>query len=265
MDEAALIKAIERKDIAGALALVKVDDKAVRDELTKGLRSIFEDSGSYTVERLRQQLKNPPTGHSPKSIDLRFDVVNPRAVQWVRERSASLVTNITEGMRDGIRVSMARAFQEGLPPKEAAKLIKVHIGLTERDEERIRKVAEVERAAGTSEAGVAKLVKDMSREAIQYRSLVIARHETIVGSYEGAREGWRQADDEGLLPAEAVQEWIDTSDERTCPICDELNGKTAPLDQSFGDVNGVAVYQPGDPHVQCRCGVVMRPFGKGEA
>ena len=46
-------------------------------------------------------------------------------------------------------------------------------------------------------------------------------------------------------------------DDRLCETCEPLEGLTARLDEPF--VAGV--YQPGDPHPQCRCAIVMRPWG----
>jgi SPP1 gp7 family putative phage head morphogenesis protein len=92
---------------------------------------------------------------------------------------------------------------------------------------------------------------------IGYRAEMIARQETIVAAYQGSRETWRQADEVGLLPDAAVQQWIVATDDRLCDICEPLDGLTARLDEPFAP----GIYQPGDPHPACRCAITLRPFG----
>jgi hypothetical protein len=50
------------------------------------------------------------------------------------------------------------------------------------------------------------------------------------------------------------------TDDRLCDSCEPLDGATARLDEPFAP----EIYQPGDPDVDCRCGIVMRPFGVGD-
>lgn len=62
----------------------------------------------------------------------------------------------------------------------------------------------------------------------------------------GQNEAWAQAQDEGILSADATKEWITTPDELTCPECEPMDGKTVPLQSEFPE---------GDPplHPNCRC------------
>jgi hypothetical protein len=128
-----------------------------------------------------------------------------------------------------------------------AEEIADHIGLLPQHED----ILDAMEADGASQEEIDR----RAEEPLDYRADMIARSETIYASYAGERETWRQADDLGLLPDTAVQEWIAEGD--ACEICAPLDGATAALDEPFdGDI-----YQPGDPHPNSRCAVVMRPYG----
>ena len=62
-----------------------------------------------------------------------FARTNQRALEWARARSAQLVTEVNAATREAIREIIGLAFEEGLPPREAARLLRDVIGLHSRD------------------------------------------------------------------------------------------------------------------------------------
>lgn len=183
----------------------------------------------------------------PPDVSLIFNASNPEAIKAALEKSAELVMSISEETRTGIRNSIARAIDEGRPPRIAAKDIRDMIGLNARQQQSIDSM----RDDGASDLEIAKA----TREALNYRAEMIARTETMRASNLGQRALWDVADEAGLIDATATREFVATPDERECPVCAGLDGKTFGLDEpihtDFGDVTEPPV------HPNCRCVMVL--------
>lgn len=194
------------------------------------------------------------------TVAFRFDVTNPEAVAWIKAHAAELVTQVSAETKQAIRAIIQRSFDEGIAPRDAARLIRPLIGLTERDA-----MAVINARARWLEQGVKPDV--IERRAERYagklhrrRALTIARNETMVASNRGQLELWRQAIDAGSLRRTMHKSWIISDDERTCPICIPLDGIHAPVLEPFAETGTM-----GPPvHVQCRCtyGLIDDPDAK---
>lgn len=109
--------------------------------------------------------------------------------------------------------------------------------------------------AGESIPDLTHRVRDLYEEFDRARAEMIARSETIRGSNQGALETYRAS---GVV--DRVM-WLATPSERTCEICDALDGKTVVLDDAFFDDDyGDGTAPPAHPN--CRCTIV--PVLEGE-
>src|SRR5688572_20056867 len=81
----------------------------------------FVQGGITSATRLNGDLR----------VSTAFDLTNEFAVEWGRTRSAFLVREITERQRALLQNVIARSIVEGIPPRDAARLIKPIIGLTD--------------------------------------------------------------------------------------------------------------------------------------
>ncbi len=262
------IAAVQKKFSVSAVAKViedggKADDimrafwSGIGDAaLDEGLRKTYGTVLAKSGEAAAEALAGVDVG-----IDYRFDLKNPRVQKWIKAHTGDLIKDITADQREAVRNILSRAFDEGFPPRDAAKYIRENVGLRSDQEESLAALEEeLRRDEGLSEGDIEKALSRRLDDMLDSRATLIARHETIYAAYEGARESWRQAEDEGLLdPDVAVQQWIAAVDDRVCEICQPYHGLTAALDEEFAP----GIYQPGDPHPQCRCGIVMRPYGVG--
>lgn len=110
--------------------------------------------------------------------------------------------------------------------------------------------------------GVDKLkvrVRGIFKEATTRRAVMIARTESLKASNAATVEAYRQS---GVVEA---KEWLTERDDRTCPFCEELDGKVISLNDDYfkqGDtftVSGQTMSfdfsDVGEPpaHSQCRC------------
>lgn len=203
----------------------------------------------------------------------RFDITNPRAQAWARERSSSLITGVSKTTREAIRGVIERAFSEGIPPRAAARLIRPMIGLTPKDAQAVMNLrARLEDASGQtvyagsrairvpedgfSDEEIENYTDRYSDRLLQDRSETISRTETIAASNEGQRELWEQMVEDGLLDASEQREWSVAEDDRLCPICEDLDGQLAGLDEEFVTMDGERVIGP-PAHPNCRCATVL--------
>lgn len=203
---------------------------------------IFDESQRATAEVLNRSF----------GLQMRFDVVNPRALT-AASRGARLVREVTESTRQGIQATITRSIRDGIPPAEAARLIRPTIGLTDRQAMTVinYRFSLLEECA--SPELVAKAAERYAAKLLRQRSETIARTETIKAGREGRDETWRQAQAEGLLPETVQRRWVITDDDRLCPACEPLGGVEVGLDEPWPNGGG-----DGPPlHPNCRCSSVL--------
>ena len=109
-----IVECLERGDIAGAIRAMNLDEAAFRP-LEDALRQTFTGGGVAAVEGM--PALRDPDGHR---LVIRFDVRNPAAETWLREHSATLVTNIVEDQRTVIRTALEEGLARGDNPTRTA-------------------------------------------------------------------------------------------------------------------------------------------------
>jgi hypothetical protein len=253
-------RALESGDLAAAEAAIPWDTVSIDDlqtEVTRVLRDTMEQSGIASEDLL------------PSATALRFDIVNPRAIEWARNESATLVTQVSDETQLAIRNIITRAFEEGMHPYVSARLIRDQIGLTDRLAAAVDNYRKGQIAAGVKQEKVIARAARYARQLLNYRAKNIARTETLRASNMGQQELWRQARDAGLLDSSFKKVWLTTEDDRTCDICIEMDGQIVSLEGSFTGYRRNAqeqiaeIYTSLTPpiHPSCRCAIVA-DFGK---
>lgn len=207
--------------------------------------TLFAGADVAAAELPRKQVK-VARAKSPK-LTFRFDRTNPQAIIWSQQHAAELVTNVTQRTRMAIRNIITRAFTENIPPRDAARLVRGVVGLTEPQEESLDKFRKKLMEDGLTGARLRSKLEAATDRMVRQRSLMIARTETIRASNEGQTQLWMQAVDAGKLPRNVQRVWITT--EGACPeICEPLEGKRAPLTGAFENK-----YDAPPAHPGCRC------------
>lgn len=178
-------------------------------------------------------------------LGLRFDLTNPAAVRVIDDQIATLVRDITAESQRAIRTTLARGFQDGRTVPQMARDIRNHVGLTTRD---ANAVANFRRAQTGNQMQIAERTERLADRLLSRRATNIARTETIRATTLGQQVAWHEARQTGLLSYQAMQTWIITDDNSTCPICLDMDGETISLGGTFS--SGVS----GPPaHPSCRC------------
>lgn len=192
-----------------------------------------------------------------------FNKTNPNSLAFAQRRAAELITSIDAMTRDSIRRAIIDAFNEQLDYRATARRIKNVVGLHPRWAEAVtnfekKEFARLVRSGIKEETARARSIERATRYADSLKSkraTMIARTEIQIAQNEGRQEGWNQAAKEGYVDVESQKMWVIAQDERTCPICTELDGEIVGWNEVFSSGHET----PGRVHPNCRCTMVIIP------
>lgn len=278
IDEARLRDALSRRDMAGVLNVLGLDqglNAGATADLVNQLEDTIIDTGRATPEN-----SVPATS---ARIGMRFDIANPKAQEFIRNYNFALIRDISDKTRDGIKQVVSNAFEFGGHPYEQARIIRESIGLTDNqaaavenfrqllldsDREALRRGLRdrrfdptLDRALGRaaetelSPEQIERMVSRYRERMISARAENIARTETLRASNAGQDLAWQQAADNGLLDrAKFRSQWLVVPDDRLCIYCAAvvaLNPGGVPLGAMFQTPLGPVLFPP--LHPRCRC------------
>jgi len=205
---------------------IEAEEQAVTKAIAAGIRVAASEIGLPAG-----LTEAAPTGDEIATVlGIRFDLKNPRAVQYIDQVGANLVANVDETTRDYIRTVISKGVAEGASYNRIAKLI------TDR----------------YSEFAVGR-----PQLHIDSRAHGIAVTEAGQAYSHGSYMVGERLRDAGL---EMEKAWNTFGDERMCAAC---NGNEAagwiPFDNAFpsGDLRPLA-------HPYCRCALMMQRVGAGK-
>ena len=216
----------------------------------------------------------PKSSISDKSLAFSFDAENREAQKVARKYSAAQITLIGDETKLAIRRIITRSIREGIPPRDAAKLIRNVVGMTRPQANAYKAYYEkldrklwggriwvhagvyntqkrkkwARRSLNSREASKAAL----RRKYIRRRAIMIARTEVMDALNTGAEVAWKQAKKQGLLGKNAGKEWVATPG-GACPVCQALNGTVVLLGRKFQ--SSVGALSGPTAHPNCRCAV----------
>lgn len=249
--------------------------------------------GNYYGESLAYAARETAVWLSTNALTVvvSFDGANPRAVAAIQANRLALINGFTAEQRTATRQAITRGIEQGLNPREQARLFRDSIGLTAKQERAVANYRRLLESAGTgndlsgealtrqlrdrrhdrtvqrakrekkplTKAQIDLMVDRYRQRYLTYRSEVIARTEALRSVHEGVIEMYMQAFDSGALdPLECKHEWIATHDDRVRDSHEHLDGDMKPIGEPFQGLNGLLRF-PGDPlapaseTVQCRC------------
>lgn len=205
----------------------------------------FAQAGLITSEELSVAL----------GVTVSFSRADPLAVAWARFESARLVTEVTNVTRSAMRTIIADAIEAGDAPLVMAQHIKLLIGLTERGARAVTAYRDELVADGLPVAEITARVAKYADELLTWRAATIARTEMIKAVNEGSLAAWQAAARDGYLdPKRTSRVWITTEDDRTCRICEPMDGQTVAFDAPFLTGDEEEIDAP-PVHPGCRCAV----------
>lgn len=267
-DMDALITALERGDVPGALAALKLGAEYFAP-LDEAIRATYAAGGNYALNSLPK--KNPATG---TELVIRFQGRLPRAESWLIRHSSNLIVEITEGQRNAIREVLTQRMAEGLNPRQTALDLVGRVdrltgrrtggivGLTSREAGAVENYRATLATEGREAAQVDRMVSRYSNKLLLTRGERIARTESIAAMNAGRDEGMSQLIESGEVSADAVTgEWSSSGDGRVRDSHASMDGQTQPHGQPFQSPTGALLMHPGDSSlgaggedvINCRC------------
>ena len=248
--------------------------KEIREALLRGdispeyLNEWMQDYSRFVVKYLQpawhEAMEAAAAELAMQYPEWNFNPMADGVRSWTEQRSAEFVTSVTDTQIEGLRAVVQKAaVLQDMPVDALARAIRPMVGLT-----RQQSIANLNYYTKLVENGVSeKKAKDLSIRyaARQHRARAfnIARTELAYAYNQGHYQGTKQAQAAGYFKR-AVKVWCTADDEeRVCPICKALEGKTIDLDDEFDfktklTTPGIRRMPPAHPG--CRCGVLIKPI-----
>ena len=245
---------VRNDDLAGILSLFSGDNfKARLGAMASSVSSAMGESGREAAARLSGQLKT----------NFAFNITNPEAAKFVNAHTAALVKGIDKATREGLKSIFEDAVTNGLSHQDRVRAIRGLVGALPRDVAAGDKVYQSMLSAKVPLSEANKKYDRFMAQKIKIRAETISRTESIHAASAGQQAAWEQAASKGLIPNNTKRVWIITPDDLLCPICEELDGKTTSLGDSFSStvklspVGAEQTFTPQYPpaHPRCRCTV----------
>ena len=271
---------LRRGDVDGALDAVGLDPAQFR-ALDAAVAGAFESGGNYQAGQL-PALKRA----GAPIVKVLFDIRNPRAEEWLKRASGTLIREIIADQRDMARQHMAAGMLAGQNPRTVAldlvgriapngKRQGGAIGLTASQEGWVRNFrAELSDPKTMPQAlaramrdkrfdrTIAKAIKDgkplaadkidamvtaYRNRALKMRGDAIGRTEAIRALNAAQEEATWQAIDKGQMNEAAVSKvWVATGDKRTRDTHREMDGQERGFTAEFVSPSGARLRYPGD-------------------
>lgn len=187
-----------------------------------------------------------------------FDPAADGIKQWLTTKAASFVTNSTDTQIKAINavVSKAATLQD-MTVDGLAKAIRPMVGLTKQQAVANLNYYTTMVDSGLSEkAALERSIKYSARQN-RYRGYNIARTELAFAYNKGEHTATQEAIHRGYM-GRTVKVWCTADDERVCPICGGLEGKTAEMEEDFNfntklSANNPEIKWTPPAHPSCRC------------
>lgn len=183
---------------------------------------------------------------------LQVQTVSQLAARYAALRSANLVTSITDQQRASIRTVLGQVYANPyIGQVEARDRIVESIGLRPDQLVSLGNYRGQLSRQGVSRLRQGKLIASYVQRLLVQRADLIARTETISALNNGKLALWIAARQSGTLGSDTRKRWVTHKDERTCPICRPLDGKTADITEPFIVMDREIQAPPAHP--RCRC------------
>lgn len=207
-------------------------------------------------------------GAAGATIIGRFNVVSPFVLRAAETLVGDMIRGVGAETKAAVRRIIFNATRDGVPPREAAKQIRDILGLTTRQALAVNRLEQGLLDQGADPRFARAQGRRYSEQLLKSRAENIARTETMRAATTGQDLLWSEMRDAGVLPPDVTRRWLVTPDDRLCPRCAPLNGKTAQLGYLFREteqgvlpskrvpVAGTTTLRP-PLHPRCRCVLVL--------
>lgn len=250
-------RAITYKELREAILDGELSEKLMEEWYQDYARFVIEKVAPLWIEAMKEANK-PFTEAMPTYY---FNPFQENVIKWTNDRAAAFVTSVTRDQVQAMREVIKRATQiHDMNVDELARAIRPMVGLDYRqaiaNESYYLKLIE----SGVKQKKALEMSIKYSARQNRHRAMRIARTELSFSYNQGSYYGTKQAQAQGLL-GQVEKVWCTADDERTCKICNALDGESIGIDDDFGFRTkliepGIKRVPPAHPH--CRCTVLYK-------
>jgi hypothetical protein len=281
IDLPALVKALSKNDLSGAIQALHLDPAALGPFLTE-LGNAFKASGSVTAKSF-PAFRSQRTG---ARFYVGFNQYDGFAEQWLRFMSSRLITDLTRIQRDAVQVIIASGLRNkksieaialdivgrvaqgdrqggviGLSVPQTDAMIAATTEVASMDPELLRNylarklrdsrfdsyVRSALEGSPIPDDVQVKMLVSYSNRLLRLRGLTIAQTEVLPALHAGQDEAVRQAIQAGGVSSDRVKRtWKDSRDARTRDTHRTMNGQTVGYGEPFVSPSGARMMYPGD-------------------
>lgn len=274
-----VLRLLEIGDYASVLRVVDESVLTASEVLSDVFKDVAQD---VVLDVSKELLKTPPT------VVISFNPDHPEAVALMRRNKLEFVREFTRKQRIATRTVLAEALRTGVGPIEAARLVRVSLGLTahqqasvvnyrrllemgsrealDRDlrdrrfDRTVARASEGNRPPLTQEQ-IDRMVTRYHERFLMYRSEVIARTETTKVLSQARHNAVRQVMEQaGFKDNQVRRTWNTSLDGRERPTHHDMNAQEViGMNSYYTSPSGAKLRYPGDPSapaqevIQCRC------------
>jgi hypothetical protein len=250
VDLNALAQAVQSSSISQAELAIKISDWDTKyGVMAIDLKAGFLAGGEVAYHAL-----------DGAGFKLRFDLINPYAVNYASRKLPQLTQSYKENARGMIRDIITEAVAGNHTAQTAAKAIRDHVGLTDAYSKAVTNYRAELIGSGITGDKLDGKVQRYSDQLLRSRAKTIARTEIIQAQVAGQRALWNEAAREGLFDKTRMKRvWVTSFDERTCGLCVDMDGQEVAFNGVYespdlGNVNVFGEVLNGPPmHPNCRC------------
>lgn len=175
--------------------------------------------------------------HAHAELGTAFDVPPDAALAALDKQALDFSVSVSDDEAAALKAMIRQSFEDGIGANDLASQIADFFD------------AGVHRQLGDESGIFREIPVDAWAEQVARTEVARAQNAGIIETYNGV------GIDEVM--------WLAADDERTCPVCSDLDGETAKLGEPF-DLSENGVTQPPE-HPSCRCTVVATSTDSGDA
>lgn len=242
--------------------------KEIREAILSGelpeeyLEQWREEYATFVLEQLYPEwakaMAEATASIKARHKDFVFEPMTDEVANWMRNRAAAFVTEVTDTQMQGLRAVIERATRlDGMTVDSLAHVIRPMVGLTR--DQALSNMRYYENAieSGISEIKAREQAIKYAERQHRYRAYNIARTELSFAYNQGSYQGVKQAQAQGYM-RNPVKVWSTADDERVCPVCGALDGMQIGIDEDFPfrtKLTDPGIRRTPPAHPSCRCAV----------
>lgn len=234
---------------------ILVDLRSLTDDIVRPLLNAVEEAATTAIASLPASL----------SIGVRFDESDIRAIAWAEQRAGQFIVEISEEVRQQIRLLITRAIREQFTVERLALYIRQIIGLHTRWARAVNNLYETTIqdllgqgiALPQAESRATVAATKYHAKLVRTRAITIARTEVIAAQNAGRYLGWQQFMlQTGTPPSILRKRWIIGPDGwggiNVCEVCRSVGG----VEVGVNDLFPTGRLMP-PAHPNCRCSAIL--------